>query len=243
MSPRTVVLTFDNLGEVAELEEGTWPHERLRGRHPSVTVALPALLDTLDRLGLRATFCVEGINTREYPGAVREIAERGHEIALHGWRHERWDEFDERREAAIIRRGRDAFAAMGVEVRGFRPPGGGLSERTPSLLADAGLAWCSPAGERPAVDPAGPAIVPFRWPLVDATYLHEPFTSSPLSAEDAGRRLWAEVEDERAEAAVLVLHPFLAARPDVGAMVAGLLERLTDFRVLPAGRYAEEVRA
>jgi peptidoglycan/xylan/chitin deacetylase (PgdA/CDA1 family) len=234
-----VVLTFDNLGEAAELEQGRRP----AGPHPSVTAALPALLQTLERLELRATFCVEAINTREYPEAVREIAARGHEVALHGWRHERWDELDAQREADIIRRGRDAFAELDIEVRGFRPPGGGLTERTLSLLADAGLTWCSPAGDRPALDATGVAVVPFRWPLVDATYLHEPFTSSPLSAEEAGRRLWAEVQDESADAAMLVLHPFLAARPDVRAMVEALLERLADLRVLPAGRYAEEVGA
>ena len=76
MTPRTVVLTFDNLGEAADLERGGEP----RGDHPSVTVVLPRLLDALDEHRLRVTFFVEGVNTDLYPDAVREIARRGHEL-------------------------------------------------------------------------------------------------------------------------------------------------------------------
>jgi len=79
----TIVLTIDNLGEAAEIEQGTWPAEAARGRHPSVTRALPRLLDLLDALALRATFFVEAINTREYPAALLEIAARGHEVGFH----------------------------------------------------------------------------------------------------------------------------------------------------------------
>ena len=86
----TITLTFDNLGEATALERGTWNRSTPLGADPSVTVALPRLLDELDRLRLAATFCVEAINCGLYPAAVREIDARGHELAMHGWRHERW---------------------------------------------------------------------------------------------------------------------------------------------------------
>jgi peptidoglycan/xylan/chitin deacetylase (PgdA/CDA1 family) len=219
VSPRTVALTFDNLGEVAEDEEPS-------GRHPSVTVALPAILDALDRLGLDATFCVEGVNARAYPDAVREIAARGHEVALHAWEHERWDQLEPEREADLIRRGRDAFEALGIEVKGFRPPGGGLTQRTLPLLREAGFEWCSPAGERPRLDPSGIAVIPFRWPLVDATYLHPPLAPELLSAADAAERLWAELQADQAEPAVLVLHPFLAVEDEARTAIVDLLSRI-----------------
>jgi hypothetical protein len=81
-----IALTFDNLGEAADLERGLWPARAPLGDHPSVTEALPWLLDTLDALSLRATFCVEALNCEVYPRAVVEIAGRGHEVAMHGFR-------------------------------------------------------------------------------------------------------------------------------------------------------------
>ncbi len=56
---------------------------------------------------------------------------------------------------------------IGIEPRGFRPPGGGLTERTLSLLGEHGYSHVSPAGEREGVL-EGLAVLPFRWPLVDA---------------------------------------------------------------------------
>ncbi|MGH2909984.1 MAG: polysaccharide deacetylase family protein, partial [Solirubrobacteraceae bacterium] len=84
-----ITLSFDNLGEAATLQRGTWDPAVGLGADPSVTVALPRLLDELDRHRLTATFCVEAINCGLNPDAVRAIDARGHELALHGWRHER----------------------------------------------------------------------------------------------------------------------------------------------------------
>jgi hypothetical protein len=48
--PRSLVLTFDDLGEASELERDTWDPSAALGRHPSVLTALPRLLDELDAL-------------------------------------------------------------------------------------------------------------------------------------------------------------------------------------------------
>jgi peptidoglycan/xylan/chitin deacetylase (PgdA/CDA1 family) len=232
---RSVVLTFDNLGDAADLERGrpTPP-----GSHPSVTVVLPRLLDLLEELQLSATFFVEAINTEQYPDAVREIARRGHEIGHHGWRHERWAELDAAREAEILARGRAAFAALGVDVRGFRPPGGALSERGTAPLRAAGLEWCSPEGP---VAGDGVAVLPFRWSLVDATYLLPHFDGlrrtlglapEPSSPEECERRMWAALEGDPA---VVIFHPFLLVEAGVWGMAERMLRRLREgARVLPA---------
>jgi peptidoglycan/xylan/chitin deacetylase (PgdA/CDA1 family) len=85
-----VSVTFDNLGEAAALERGLWPEDEPLGRHFSVKGTLPRILDTLEELGLRATFFVEGLNAELYPDALLEIANSGHELGYHGWRHEYW---------------------------------------------------------------------------------------------------------------------------------------------------------
>jgi peptidoglycan/xylan/chitin deacetylase (PgdA/CDA1 family) len=254
--PATVVLSFDNLGEAAELEQGQWPPQRPRGAHPSVTVALPRLLERLDRLGLTATFCVEAVNAEDYPAALHEIAAHGHELAYHAWRHEEWGALEADGEAEIIERSRRAFAEQRLDARGFRPPGGELSDHSLGLLRDAGLRWCSPLGERPRLDPTGLGVVPFRWQLVDATYLHAPMSRlrselglspEPLPADEAERLLWDALEGEPEDVATLVLHPFLAAEPGWGEAVARLLERLAglrdagSLRVTPVGALADEL--
>src|SRR6185369_6246747 len=139
-----VLLSFDNLGEAADLERHGAPPP---GPHPSVTVGLPRALAALAALDLRATFFVEGLNAELYPQALRDIAAAGHEVGLHGWRHERWDELSVRDEDERLGRSVAALAGLGLEIEGFRPPGGEFGAHTIEALAAHGLRWCSPAGE------------------------------------------------------------------------------------------------
>jgi peptidoglycan/xylan/chitin deacetylase (PgdA/CDA1 family) len=229
-----ITLTFDNLGEAAERARGEEPPTP----HPSVTQALPWLLDLLAELDQRATFCVEAVNTRDHPDAVRAIAAGGHEIALHGWAHERWDGDPE-----PIARAQQAFAELGIHPVGYRPPGGTLPPDGMRTLGAAGLRWCSPEGGERRVDD-GIAVLPFRWPLVDATYLHVPFADlrervalprAPLAPEEAEARL--RIELTRDPEPVLILHPFLA----VDAGVRAAHERI--LRGLGAVRTAAEAAA
>jgi peptidoglycan/xylan/chitin deacetylase (PgdA/CDA1 family) len=247
VTPRTVVLTFDNLGEAAEIEQGKRDHPV--GDHPSVTTALPRLLDELDDLDLRATFFVEGLNTQLYPDAVREIASRGHEIGMHGWLHERWGEVEPAEQADILARCREAFGRCGITPRGFRPPGGQLGERGLATLRDAGIDWCSPEGETVEVED-GMALLPFRWELVDATYLHPGFGAlrrrlglpeEALHPEDFERRLFGELE-MAPEAVVVIMHPFLMLDNAAWAAARRILERLRELRVTPGGALADELR-
>ena len=201
------LLSFDNLGEAAYLERGEWPASEPVGHHPTVTEVLPRLLGELDRLGLRAVFFLEAINCELYPDAVRAIAGRGHEIGQHGWRHERWSEVPADREEDLLARGRAAFAALGIEARGFRPPGGALTPSSPALLRAAGFDWCSPAGG-PRGERDGLRYRPFRWELVD-------FFWRELPPPERAQRLISELEGagEAAGDEVLILHPFLMCDP------------------------------
>jgi peptidoglycan/xylan/chitin deacetylase (PgdA/CDA1 family) len=228
-----IALTFDNLGEAADLERGLWPDDVPVGRHASVTVALPRLLDELDALGLAATFCVEALNCEVYPDAVRGIAARGHEVAMHAWRHEPWGDLDPEREDALLARGRAAFSALGLDgVAGFRPPGGELTAASPALLRRHGFTWCSPLGtRRERAD--GLASVPFAWDLVDAYHRLDSFAArraaagGPDAALAPAATAAALLERLAADPApTLILHPFLmvddagwaAARRVLGAL-------------------------
>ena len=253
-----LVLTFDNLGEASELERGTWPAGEALGRHPSVTDVLPRLLDTLDAHQLQATFFVEAINCELYPDALREIARRGHEVGHHGWRHEAWGGLTAAQERDALARGMQAFSALGLEVTGFRPPGGELTHSSPMLLRDAGLRWCSPAGG-PSEVRDGLAYVPFEWPLVDAYHLMERFSELRARRGDPATVLHPDRVADRLAGGLaalstregqrtLILHPFLMLDDAWFAGVQrllGLIGELAQSRrswVVPGGRFAAALR-
>jgi peptidoglycan/xylan/chitin deacetylase (PgdA/CDA1 family) len=210
------VITFDNLGEASELERGTWDAGVELGHHPSVILALPRLLDELDALGLVATFFIEAVNCELYPEALREIAARGHELGVHGYRHEPWARLSAARERELLLRAGQAFGSLALEPRAFRPPGGEATARTARLLRKLGYRWWSPLGAdvRPG---RGLALIPFDWELVDAYHLMARFSElrqqrhdsrEPLSAPAAGTRLLSDLERGKG-VQTAVLHPVL----------------------------------
>ena len=223
----TVSVTFDNLGEAAQLELGMWPAEVAEGEHFTVVEVLPRLLDLLARRGIEATFFVEGLNAEMYPRALQSIVEAGHEVAVHAWRHEEWAALDAEAEVALLERATGAMRAIGIEPSGFRPPGGGLTENTPQLLGEHGYTYVSPAGEREGLLD-GLAVLPFRWPLVDAYAYLPSFAglrerygdgADPLSTEWMRAKMIAALEShaapqgdvEQAGHLTLLFHPFSVA--------------------------------
>src|SRR3954447_10074624 len=89
--------------------------------------ATPAVLDALDRAGARATFFLVGEQLLVHHELGRAVAEAGHEVALHGFRHVEHDELEDPREDLL--RGLDAIeSATGSRPRLCRPPYGRFSE-------------------------------------------------------------------------------------------------------------------
>jgi peptidoglycan/xylan/chitin deacetylase (PgdA/CDA1 family) len=214
--PRAIILSFDNLGEASELERGTWDHRVALGHHESVTVALPRLLDELEAFGLLATFFVEAINCEMYPRALLEIADRGHELGVHGWRHEAWAQLAPERECDLLLRAGGAFGSLGLRTRAFRPPGGESTVATRSLLHELGYSWWSPAAGSQG-QAGSPAMIPFDWELVDAYHLMKHFAQARVRRGDGEAPLRPAVVADRLCAdlttgsgtQVLILHPFL----------------------------------
>ena len=165
-----VLLSFDNLGEAADLERGT--ARAPVGDDPSVTVGLPRALEALAGLDLRATFFVEGLNAELYPDALRDIAAAGHEVGLHGWRHEVWNALSPAEEDELLGRGVGALAGLGLEVEGFRPPGGGLgrgrSRPWPRTVCTGARPRASARGA-PAPSPACPSAGRPSTPTTDSS--------------------------------------------------------------------------
>lgn len=92
-------------------------------------------LDALSRRGVRATFFMLGEMAARDPGVAREVVQRGHEAALHGYDHTNlllrtpWSTRQD------IRRGREVVEqATGARVEHYRPPYG--------VLSASALLWC-----------------------------------------------------------------------------------------------------
>jgi peptidoglycan-N-acetylglucosamine deacetylase len=112
-SADTVAITFDD------------------GPDPAST---PLILDELQRLNLSATFFLLGSMVSEAPTLAREIAERGHEVGLHGDVHKSHLLRGHNDVRADVQRAYDLVVnATGVQPRFFRPPYGAISGG--SLLA------------------------------------------------------------------------------------------------------------
>jgi len=219
MTAGTLSLTFDNLGEAAELEMGGLAADAPLGGHVTATDVVPALLDRLAERELAATFFVEGLNAELYPDLLRGIAGRGHEVAYHAWRHEQWDGLSAAEQADNLARGLAAFERAGLEISGLRPPGGRLGPGGPDVLREAGLRYCSPAGTGAGVD-GSIALLPFQWRHLDASCVLPPLagarkqmTGSPDPVDPAVFLFSLERSIEELVGAggymAIVLHPFM----------------------------------
>jgi len=167
--PSAISLTFDHLGEAAAIEQNRWPADEPIGRHFSVMRVVPRLLEFLGRLGLHATFFVEGWNCEVYPEALRSIVHAGHEVGYHGWRHESWARLADDQVRDLLARGASAFGALGIQPRGLRAPGGAQPGSSLAVLPEYGFRYFSLPGHAPSVYD-GLASLPYEWHQIDAFY-------------------------------------------------------------------------
>jgi polysaccharide deacetylase family protein (PEP-CTERM system associated) len=122
---------------------------------PALERQTEAIFSVLDELGAHATFFVLGMTAERYPDLVREIAARGHELACHGYEHER-----------VHRQSPDAFRSDvarcaglleelgGRRPTGYRAPAFSITRETPwayDVLAELGFRYDSSQYDSPRI--------------------------------------------------------------------------------------------
>lgn len=118
--------------------------ERLPCRTPA---NIERILGFLDEAGVKATFFTLGWIAERYPEVVRAIVAQGHELASHGYGHERASDLSPTAFADDVRRSKALLEDLGgVEVKGYRAPS--FSIGTGNLwafdvLAEAGYQYSS----------------------------------------------------------------------------------------------------
>ena len=157
---------------------------------PRVERNTDAVLALFERAGVTATFFTLGWVAHRYPALIRRIVAAGHEIASHGWDHQRVFTMDAGRFRADLLRARAAIEdAAGVAVTGYRAPSFSLDARTPwahAELAEAGYRYSSsvaPLRHDHYGWPEAPRYA-FR-PLADSALIELPVTVARIG----GRRL------------------------------------------------------
>lgn len=141
-----VVVTVNYDGESverAERERGALWGRYSYGRYGTQT-GLPRILELLDRHEVTATFFVPGWDVERDPDLVRDVRDRGHEIAGHGYLHEDFSQLSVAAQEEILTRSESAFEqVLGLRPAGWRAPRGMMTADTRSILADRGYRYDS----------------------------------------------------------------------------------------------------
>lgn len=142
--PLTCCITFDFDGMSSWIGTMKSQNPSMISRGQFGGVAVPRILDLLDRFAVRASFAIPGHTAYAFPRIVELICERGHEIVHHGWVHENPADFDEAGERRNLDEGLRALERVaGVRPSGYRSPAWAFSPRTVDLLIEYGFLYDS----------------------------------------------------------------------------------------------------
>ena len=126
---------------------GAVPRARWNDIPRRVQANTERLLAMFEPTGAHATFFVLGWVGERHPALVRRIVAAGHELASHGYGHERVDTLGPEGFRADIRRARGVLEdAAGVRVAGYRAPTFSIGAATPwafAILAEEGYRYSS----------------------------------------------------------------------------------------------------
>lgn len=204
------------------------------------TIAVPRLIELGRRLELEQTFFVPGWCIERYPEAVERLAGNGHEIALHGYLHERPNELSAGAERRWLERALAAYErSLGRRPEGWRAPSFAFSKHSLDYLLEEGFAYdASLMGDdqpyllRHRDHPGDLVELPSQWALDDwPHYMHSRDFGAAMPISAPARAL--EVYRAEFDAAwrhgglwVSVWHPFLSGRPARLEAIVSLIEHM-----------------
>ncbi len=138
----------------------------------------PAYLDTLDNLGVPATFFVMGDRTADAPHGIRDYVRRGHQVAAHGWDHTAFPSLSPGELRDQLRRTERVLGPRPTDRPWVRPPYGALSVRALAQVLAEGFTialWTFEAGDHDvaSVDELVARVAPEQIAPGEVILLHE----------------------------------------------------------------------
>ncbi|WP_102108071.1 polysaccharide deacetylase family protein [Oceaniglobus roseus] len=234
-----VALSFDSDHETNELRDGGTSVARLSWGEYGARRGIPRIREVLDRHGVKASFFVPAVAALLHPEEQRALAEAGHEIALHGWIHERNTDVPADTERELMLRAADTLERIaGLRPVGMRTPSWDYSGATLAIARELGLLYDSSlfADDDPYEildrgEPTGIVELPVEWIRDDAAYLmmnrfgaQRPYTP-PADVLDIFRR---EFDGAHAEGGLflLTMHPHITGYRSRAFILDELLDHI-----------------
>ncbi|MFK0002702.1 polysaccharide deacetylase [Paenarthrobacter sp. NPDC090522] len=174
-----VLLSFDADHESGALRDGqTSPGLMAQGEF-GTRVGVPRILEVLKRYEVHASFYIPAVCALLRPHEVPAYVESGHEVALHGWIHERNTLLTFDQELDLLGRAADVLQEQsGRRPTGIRTPSWDFSDSTLEVIRELGLLYDSSlmADDAPYElladgNPTGVVEIPVEWIRDDAAYL------------------------------------------------------------------------
>ncbi|MEE4280233.1 MAG: polysaccharide deacetylase [Halieaceae bacterium] len=211
-----VLLSFDVDNEtVMGLRDGEVDMGRLSQGQYGHRVALPRVVELMDREEIPATFFFPAWSLKIAPQQAGLIQASGrHEIAVHGWIHERNTLLDAATEERLLRQAMDEIEAIaGTRPVGYRAPSWNHSADTLSIVRRMGFLYESSlmADDRPyellqAGEATGLVELPVDWILDDAP-LFNPLGPRYMNPRDV-MQVWIDEFDKAWEEGTMLLMTF-----------------------------------
>lgn len=113
------------------------------------SILLRNMFNAMEPHQAKFTFPIVASVAAKNPELTQEILSRGHEVAVHGFKHLNYSYLTEQQQEDDIKKALDAFKAMGIQVYGFRAPYNTYAEITPKLVEKYGFLWDIGIGYNP----------------------------------------------------------------------------------------------
>jgi peptidoglycan-N-acetylglucosamine deacetylase len=230
-----VALSFDSDHETIALRDGeTGPGELSQGEFGARVGARRILALLADR-GIPATFFMPAVSALLHPEEVRRYAAEGHEVAMHGWIHERIGTLPAPAERELALRSADVLErSTGARPRGIRTPSWDFTPATFGIIAELGLEYDSSlmADDEPYEivhrgEPSGIVEIPVEWIRDDAVYF--PALRPAISPRDV-LAIWIdEFEGAHADQGLfqLTMHPHVIGHRSRMAVLTELVDHIS----------------
>jgi peptidoglycan-N-acetylglucosamine deacetylase len=215
-----VALSFDSDHESWVLSAGSGSPGGLAQGHYGGRAAVPRILDLLERHSVPATFFVPAVIARLHDDEQRRVVAAGHEVALHGWIHERNSRLPPGVERDLHLRSADVLEEVtGRRPVGLRTPSWDFSESTLDIIRELDLLYDSSlmADDDPYElladgEPTGIVELPVEWIRDDYPYFGFDRSSSvrPHTAPADVLEIWRAEFDGAVEEGglfLLTMHP------------------------------------
>ena len=232
-----VTLSFDLDTETLMLRNGITSPSRLSTGQYGARAGLPRVLELLQRHNIQATFFMPAVSAKLYSAQVRQIADAGHEVGIHGWIHEFTSSLERGEERMLMQQSLETLE----EITGRRPVGirtgsWEYSENTLELIRELGLFYDSSlmADDVPyellsAGQPTGVVELPVEWILDDYPYfgMNRYSGTRPYTPPSAVYEIWTAEFDmayEEGGLFLLTMHPQIIGHRSRIAMLEELIQ-------------------